>query len=102
MGESKSKRELKGNGMSGTRVENGSARLSRRALLGAGAAGLAAMYLAEAALASTTRRARSCIFIVCAGGPSQLDTWDPKPDAPAEYRGPYGAIGTSASGVRIS
>ena len=32
-------------------------------------------------------RAKSCILIFQWGGPSQLDTWDPKPDAPAEVRG---------------
>src|SRR5262249_25637674 len=36
------------------------------------------------------------------GGPSQLDTWDMKPDAPAEIRGPYRPIPTNADGVRIS
>ena len=36
------------------------------------------------------------------GGPSQLDTWDPKPDAPAEIRGSFGTIATKTPGVRIS
>jgi hypothetical protein len=36
------------------------------------------------------------------GGPSQLDTWDPKPDAPAEIRGSFGTIATRIPGVRIS
>lgn len=47
-------------------------------------------------------RARSCILIFQWGGPSQLDTWDPKPDAPAEIRGEFGTIATSLPGVRIS
>lgn len=47
-------------------------------------------------------RAKSCIVIFLWGGPSQLDTWDPKPDAPAEVRGPFRAIETSVPGVRIS
>lgn len=47
-------------------------------------------------------RARSCIMIFQWGGPSQLDTWDPKPGAPEEIRGPFAAIETSQPGVRIS
>src|SRR3954464_1528685 len=35
------------------------------------------------------------------GGPSQLDTWDPKPNAPLEYRGPFGTIPTRIPGVRF-
>jgi len=36
------------------------------------------------------------------GGPSQLDTWDPKPEAPAEVRGPFRSIATSIPGIRVS
>src|SRR2546429_213502 len=36
------------------------------------------------------------------GGASHLETYDPKPLAPSEIRGPYGAIATSATGVRVS
>src|SRR5206468_4023131 len=36
------------------------------------------------------------------GGPSQIDTWDPKPDAPAEIRGPFRPIATNAPAIRIS
>jgi hypothetical protein len=35
------------------------------------------------------------------GGPAQLDTWDPKPTAPLEFRGPFGSIPTSVTGVRV-
>src|SRR5882757_71637 len=45
---------------------------------------------------------KSCIFILLCGGPSHLDTWDLKPDAPAEIRGPYQPIATSVPGMRIS
>src|SRR5262245_42195650 len=45
---------------------------------------------------------KSCIFILLCGGPSHLDTWDLKPDAPAEIRGPYKPIATSVPGMRIS
>jgi uncharacterized protein (DUF1501 family) len=42
------------------------------------------------------------ILVWCHGGPSHLETYDPKPDAPSEYRGPFGAISTSLAGVRFS
>src|SRR4051794_19621361 len=47
-------------------------------------------------------RARSCILIFQWGGPSQLDTWDPKPDAPAEIRGEFASIATRTPGIRLS
>jgi hypothetical protein len=47
-------------------------------------------------------RAKSCILIFLWGGPSQLDTWDPKPDAPEEIRGPFRPIATSVPGTVIS
>src|SRR5205085_2440303 len=43
-----------------------------------------------------------CIMLFLVGGPSQLDTWDPKPDAPAEIRGPFRTIETKVPGVRVS
>jgi hypothetical protein len=45
--------------------------------------------------------ARSVIFLWLWGGPAQLDTWDPKPAAPIEYRGPFAAIVTRTPGVRV-
>jgi hypothetical protein len=47
-------------------------------------------------------KARSCILIWLAGGPSHLDTFDPKPDAPAEVRGEFKPIATALPGVRIA
>jgi hypothetical protein len=47
-------------------------------------------------------QAKSCILIFQWGGPSQLDTWDPKPDAPEDIRGPFQSIETRTAGVRIS
>lgn len=44
----------------------------------------------------------SCIFLMLVGGPSQLDTWDPKPNAPREIRGPYKPIKTNVPGIEIS
>ena len=44
---------------------------------------------------------KSCIFILLCGGPSHLDTWDLKPEAPAEIRGPYRPIATTVPGMRL-
>lgn len=41
------------------------------------------------------------IYITLGGGPSQFETYDPKPDAPSAIRGPFGAIGTNVDGVQI-
>ena len=46
--------------------------------------------------------AKSCIFVLLCGGPSHLDTWDLKPEAPAEIRGPYQPISTTVPGMKIS
>lgn len=46
-------------------------------------------------------RAKSCIVLFCWGGMSQLESWDPKPAAPAEVRGEYKAIDTATPGVQI-
>jgi hypothetical protein len=44
----------------------------------------------------------NCIMLFLVGGPSHLDTWDMKPDAPAEIRGPYKPIATNVAGIQIS
>src|SRR4051812_8920247 len=46
-------------------------------------------------------RARRCILLVPFGGPSQLETFDPKPDAPSGVRGDYRPIATRVTGIRI-
>ncbi len=46
--------------------------------------------------------ADGCIIVLLTGGPSHLDTFDPKPGAPAEVRGPFGTIQTAVSGVRLT
>ena len=46
--------------------------------------------------------ARNCILVWLDGGPSHLETFDLKPNAPSEVRGPLGAISTSVSGISIS
>jgi uncharacterized protein (DUF1501 family) len=45
---------------------------------------------------------KSCIFILLCGGPSHLDTWDLKPAAPQDIRGPYRPIATMVPGMQIS
>ncbi|MFI5457509.1 MAG: DUF1501 domain-containing protein [Isosphaerales bacterium] len=47
-------------------------------------------------------RAKSCILIFLWGGPSHLDTWDLKPDAPEDIRGPFRSIPTNVPGISIS
>jgi hypothetical protein len=44
----------------------------------------------------------NCIMLFLVGGPSQVDTWDMKPDAPSEVRGPFAPIATNAEGIQIS
>ena len=46
-------------------------------------------------------RAKSVIIVFASGGQSQIDTWDPKPDAPLEIRGAFDSIETSIPGVRF-
>ena len=45
---------------------------------------------------------KSAIFVYLGGGPSHMDMYDPKPDAPAEYRGEFAAIDTNVPGVQLS
>lgn len=45
---------------------------------------------------------KSCIFVLLCGGPSHIDTWDMKPDAPDTIRGPYRPIATKVPGMRIN
>src|SRR5438093_3577781 len=44
----------------------------------------------------------NCILLFLVGGPSHIDTWDPKPDAPDEVRGPFKPIATKVPGIRIT
>jgi hypothetical protein len=80
--------------------------LTRRRLLELGGAlglGFAKPRAARAAtpIASTPQSIRSCILIFFYGGPSHLDTLDPKPAAPQEIRGEYRTIATAVPGVRV-
>src|SRR6185437_14822747 len=44
----------------------------------------------------------NCIMLFLVGGPSQIDTFDPKPNAPAEVRGPFNPIQTNIPGIQLS
>jgi Protein of unknown function (DUF1501) len=75
--------------------------ISRRAFLRAGL--LAPLALSGLnSSAAESRRARSVLLVWLWGAPSHLDTCDPKPNAPAEYRGPFSTITTRTPGVRYS
>jgi hypothetical protein len=50
----------------------------------------------------TKKSEMNCILLMLVGGPSQLDTWDMKPNAPLEIRGPYKPIKTNVPGMEIS
>jgi hypothetical protein len=80
--------------------------VSRRSFLRVGTLGplgltLGDLLAARAAGQSPEGPARSVILLWLWGGPSHLDTFDPKPDAPAEYRGPFAPIATRAPGLRV-
>ncbi len=82
----------------------GRVELSRREVLGYTAAGAGGMALGSPQHAAAVKagKAKAVIQIWMWGGPSHLDTFDPKPDAGADYCGPYTApIETNVSGIRI-
>lgn len=87
-----------------------STKISRRQLLQAGGIGALAMGLPGMVAAKVNGNRglgggaaeKSCIFVLLCGGPSHLDTWDLKPEAPAEIRGPYQPIASTVPGMRIS
>jgi len=84
--------------------------LSRRQMLHAGGIGALAMGVPGTVAAGVDPERglgrgaaeRSCIFVLLCGGPSHLDTWDLKPDAPADIRGPYKPAATTVPGLRIN
>ncbi|MCA9117205.1 MAG: DUF1501 domain-containing protein, partial [Planctomycetaceae bacterium] len=51
---------------------------------------------------NAVRSDKSCIFVLLCGGPSHVDTWDMKPEAPIDYRGPYDTIDTKVPGMRLN
>jgi hypothetical protein len=80
--------------------------ITRRNFVQAGLAGLSGLGLADlfrlqAAPSATRAREASVILFWLSGGPGHMETWDPKPDAVAQFRGPFSAIRTSVPGVQF-
>jgi hypothetical protein len=83
--------------------------ISRRSLIKAGIGGMFGLTLADmlrlragAAETGAPRRETSVILVELAGGPTQHETYDPKPQAPQEYRGPLDPVQTALPGVFFS
>ncbi len=81
---------------------------TRRGFLQTGLAGLAGMSLpglfqqqALAAAAGQARRKTNVVLFWLSGGPSHIDMWDPKPEAPSEIRGPFGHMPTKVPGIHV-
>ncbi|HYF00265.1 MAG TPA: DUF1501 domain-containing protein, partial [Planctomycetota bacterium] len=74
---------------------------SRRDFLQLGAAGLTSLSLPRL-LRAEPRRDTRVILLWLEGGPSHMDLWDMKPDAPAEYRGFWRPIRTKVDGIQVS
>lgn len=83
---------------------------TRRRALQVGALGLTGLTLADALRANElgantssliAPRAKACLLIFLDGGPSHIDLFDQKTEAPAEIRGPYRPIASSAPGVTV-
>ena len=79
---------------------------SRRWFLRTGAAAMASIPLATLqqvqAQANHSNSKKSVILFWLSGGPSQIDMWDPKPDAPVEIRSPFETISTSVPGIQFT
>ena len=83
-------------------------RFDRRSFVKAGILGAAGLSLAQllqmearAKEAQAPTRRPSVIILWMRGGPSHIDMWDPKPDAPAEYRGEFGVMNTNVAGILL-
>jgi uncharacterized protein (DUF1501 family) len=77
--------------------------MGRREFLRAGALPLVGLGLPRLLASQPTAkpRAKACIVLFMWGGPAHQDTWDMKPDAPAEYRGEFRPIPTRVPGLHI-
>ncbi len=83
-------------------------RVTRREILQVGSLALSSLTLgrllaAEANQTTATRRkaVKSCIFLFLEGGPSHIDLWDMKPEAPMDVRGEFQPIQTTVPGVQV-
>lgn len=80
---------------------------SRRSFLQAGALGIGGLALADLfqlradGAARSDASEKSVILLWLSGGPGHMETWDPKPAAPKEYRGPFGSIPTKVPDVHF-
>ena len=81
---------------------------TRRSFLRAGSAGLAGLSLpalvnlkSARAIDDSRAKIKNCITIFLVGSPGHLDTWDMKPEAPAEIRGKFSPIETNVPGIQI-
>jgi hypothetical protein len=89
------------------RLSLGNHSVDRRTFLVAGGLSLFGLELANAGvygaapLSPARKIAKSTILIWLSGGASHIDTWDMKPEAPVEYRGPFQPVATSAPGIRL-
>ncbi len=91
------------------RTHEGVTLASRRGMLKAGIAGIAGLSVPNlirqqvqaAKSGSGSKTGKSVILLWMAGGPSHIDTWDPKPDRPYENRGPFDVISTRLPGIQI-
>jgi hypothetical protein len=85
--------------------------IGRREILRVGALGAGGLTLADLLRATGASaapagdrsfgRAKSCILLYLVGGPPQHETWDPKPEASADIRGPFGTIPSSLDGLQV-
>src|SRR5215831_4358174 len=81
--------------------------ITRRSFLQAGILGLGGLTVPDffrlqaRGAANEPGQRRSVILFWLSGGPGHMETWDPKPEAPREFRGPFGSIATSVPGVRF-
>src|SRR5947209_4525588 len=79
--------------------------MTRRDFLRVGALGAGTLGVTLADLSRLEAAGRgdvNCILLLLVGGPSHLDTWDPKPDAPERVRGPFRPITTNVPGTRLA
>jgi hypothetical protein len=77
---------------------------SRRSFVKAGVIGATGLSLAQLLRADSPKSSRpnAVILLWMRGGPSHIDMWDPKPDAPAEIRGEFGVIPSAVRGITLS
>src|SRR6516225_6778842 len=81
--------------------------VTRRNFVQAGVLGMGGLLLGDvlklrAASVNPAARNTSVILFWLSGGPGHMETWDPKPDAPRQFRGPFGAIATNLPGTQLS